>query len=249
MAAGTGTATYPTATGEGVFSDLGGGLVAMALAIFTGSAIKQTDKALARLYSEANYLAVQFTEFVIAELWWAAHLGTATSELAGYLDEAADSVNTLAHNQVDAWREFVDIKYPADLRDLYNRLSARIPAQQKVNLKPIETAIARLQADDRKEQTWQAKTATPKLTQWTRFYAEWRTTYAPPLATLRDWLRTPAHLATFALPAIVAGMPSTLKQKSSQASAAAIETTLMQTWQSNPDQVLGLILTWLVTDA
>ena len=249
MAAGSGTSVYPTTAGESVFSDIGGGLVAIAVGIFTGSAIKQTDQALAALYRQANFLAVQFTEFVIAELWWAAHLGTATSELAGYLDEAADSVNTLAHTEVDAWRLFLETKYPADLRALYNELAGRIPKVQKVNLQPIEAAIRRLQADDRGEHKWRENVAVPKLSQWTRFYAEWRTTYLPPLTTLRSWIKHPAKLSAFLLPSIVAQLPSMLRQSASLSSATSIEQALLATWTRNPDRVLDLILTWLTTEA
>jgi hypothetical protein len=249
VAAGTGSASFPTPAGEGAFGDAAGGLIGVAVGLLAGSAIRNTDQALARLYREANGLAALVAEFVIAELWWAAHLSTAIADLWGFMDRAGDSINTLAHNQDEAWSQFLAHKYPADLRDLYDRLVARIPAQQKVNLKPIEDAIKRLQHDDQKEQTWRAKIADPRLNQWVKFYAAWKTTYAPPLRTLRDWLKHPAHLASFALPSIVAGLPSQLRQSGSLSSATSIELALVTTWTERPDMVYNAVINWLVTEA
>lgn len=247
MPAGSGTATFPTQAGESLFNDAAGGVISIAVGLFAGADIKQLDKAVQKLYEEANYLAVRFVELVVAELWWAAHLGTATSELAGLLDEAGQHAEQAAADQLAAWREFLEVKYPADLHNLYNLLHTKHQHQQKVNLAPILAAIKRLQADDRKEQRWQANIATPELNRWIRFYAVWRTTYLPPLRTLIDWLKHPAHLSAFILPSVVSGLPSELRRKRSRGSAGSISLALLATWQDNPDQALSLILDWLVT--
>lgn len=247
MAAGGGTTSFPTQAGEDLFDGAASGLVSIVAGLFAGADIRQLDKALSKLYEESNWLAVRVVEFIIAVLWWAAHLGTATSELAGYIDEAQASLNRAASDQEQAWKEFLDVKYPADLVELYDLLHGKIQKLPKVNLAPILAAIKKLEDDDRKERTWQTHTATPKLNQWTKFYAAWRTTYAPPVLTLIDWLKHPAHLASFALPSIIAGMPSQMRRKQSAASVASIETALLATWADSPDQVLGLILNWLVS--
>lgn len=249
MAAGSGTATYPTAVGEGVFSDVAGGLVGIAFGILTGSAIKNTDRALAKLYSDANFLAAQFAEFVIAELWWAAHLGTATSELTGYMAQAAGHVEKMADDELAAWQEFLDVKYPADLKDLYDLFAGRLAKLPKVNLAPLEAAIKKLQADDRKEQEWQARTATPKLNQWTQFYGTWKSTYVKPVTTLIGWLEKPSRLAEFATPPIVSLLPSYLSKRAVRPSATGIELDLLSTWTEHPDLVLNAVMAWLTKDA
>lgn len=249
MAAGTGTATFPTQAGEGVFSDIGGGVLSIAVGFLTGSAISNTNKALRALYEQANGLALDFAQFVVAELWWAAHLGTAASQLAGYMNEAQQHANAAADSELEAWREFLEHKYPADLIALYNELAGKIPKIHKVNLAPLEAQIRKLQADDRAEHKWRQKIADPKLTQWTAFYAAWRTRYRPPLMTLRDWLAHPAHLSSFLLPSLVAGMPSQLRSRASRSSAISIEQALLATWQATPDRMLDLLLTWLTTES
>lgn len=249
MAAGSGTTSYPTAAGDSVFGDAAGSLVSIALGLATGSDIKQLDDFVKMLWRASNFLASKFAEFAIAELWWAAHIGTATSELVYYLEQAAGHLQVAEQDNLDAWTRFLTDKYPADLKALYDDLSGKIPKVQKVNLKPIEAAIKALQADDESEKKWQSNTADPKLSAWSKFYATWTTTYLPPARTLIDWLKHPAHLADFALPSIVAGMPSALSAKAASASTIAIETALLSTWSRNADQVYNLLLAWATTDS
>lgn len=247
MAAGSGTASYPDAAGESIFEDAGKGVVGIALAIFGVEQFKSIDKAIAALAQGANYLAVRFVEFVVAELWWAAHLGTATSELAGYMDEAQASVNRLADSEAEAWRELLDVRLPADLQDLYDKIAGEIPKQHKINLAPIEAEIKKLQDEARAELTWQDKTAEPAIKAFDTFDGTWRKTYLPAARVLVKWLAHPGQLAEFALPAIIAGLPAALAKKPAKVPATGAEALLVATWANDPQVIWTAIQRWLVT--
>lgn len=203
--------------------------------------LNNLGQAIIGVRNDVRYTLNVLVRFMIAVFWWigrsnyrAAQSGTIALKAANDLGEAFTDIQT-------TWEIFLGDKYPTDLHNLYDKLAAKIPAQQRINLKPIEDAITRLQRDDRAEKTWQDKIATPTLNAYRQFSDTFKRTYAPPLGTLIDWLATPSKLADFALPAFIVGLPRALSDKAAQRSATAIEAALVGTWVNDPAVIGDLV--------
>lgn len=209
---------------------------------------KEEQKAIVSLYDEADILAVTLVKVISATLWWAAHIASATGDALGYSEQIKEAIDKANADNVEAWRIWLDEKYPADLRSLYAALEGSVKTvhktvhtTQKVNLKPVWAAIKALQ-------DWKTKTVTPTLTQWEKFYATWNKTYRPPVLTLASWLRSPNTFAMWALPPLVANMPSQLRKPVSLTPATNIALILTQTWTNDSDAIMNAILEWGLAD-
>lgn len=206
-----------------------------------------TDKALSQLYDSTDALTMVVVRLTVALLWWASHIASATSDSLGYAAQIEAALAKADDDILSAWQEWLNIKYPADLRKLYDDLSKStqavkksIPKQQKVNLKPIEAEIAALEK-------WKKVTVTPDLKSWISFYTTWKTTYVKPVTTLISWLKTPKLFAQWATPPILSYLPSIVQAKPYQPSLTTIEAALVSTWTNDPSNIFTGILNWLVS--
>lgn len=200
-----------------------------------------------KLYKETDQFAVQVVRFMVAVLWWASHMASAASDARGYGAQIQAALKKADANTLATWQEWLNVKYPADLRKLYGDLEGSItsvkksiPRQHKVNLKPIETELAALEK-------WKKQTVTPELKQWLTFYATWKKTYVKPMHTLISWLRSPGVLADFIALPLVSVLPSKLRERAAARSAFGIESALVATWNDNPQVIYDSILQWLVS--
>ena len=207
---------------------------------------QQLDAAVKDLYSQTARLAILTVQEVAAFLWWAAHIAAAGDDALGYADQIQSALAKANADEMEIWREWINVKHPEDLRALYNALLAEVAkelkafkAANKVNLKPLEQAIAALQK-------WQKDTVTPDLKAWNTFYAAWRKTYLPPVQTLTHWLHSPATFAEWAILPLLAVSPSALRKQSTQHIATAIEAALVNTWQNDPQALFDSMAEWLL---
>lgn len=219
---------------------------------FLGEAIdfkreQEIQKALVQLYDETDGITVLLVKFIVAELWWASHIGSAASDARGYSEQIQKALSKADDDILAAWTDWLKSKYPADLRALYDELETSRKAGNsnlrkliKADLKPLEAEIAALEK-------WKKITVTPDLKQWITFYGTWKKTYLPPLRTLIDWLKTPSTFAKWAILPLISVMPSSLRTKHAAAHATAIESALLATWTKDPDTVYTYVLDWLVS--
>lgn len=205
------------------------------------------NAAIQDLYTQTARLAILSVQDIAAFLWWAAHIAAAADDALGYSDEiraALAKANTL---EMEAWREWINVKHPADLQALCDTLRAAVQreleafkAANKVNLKPLEQAIVELQK-------WRKNTVTPDLKAWNTFYAAWKDTYLPPVQTLTHWLKSPATFADWAILPLIAATPSALRKPITQRYATSIEALLINTWRNDPQPVFDAFAEWLVS--
>lgn len=208
---------------------------------------QQVSQAVSDLYNQTDALAVLVVQDIAAFLWWAYHIASATDDALGYSAQIQAAARAEGDYNAQAWTEWLNAKYPTDLRKLYAVLHAEldavkgsIPKRQRINLRPLERAIADLDK-------WRKVTVTPDLRQWNLFYGNWKRNYMPPLLTLRRWLKTPSTFAAWGTLPILSHAQSTLRDKANQGLATAIETALIQTWVNDPQPVYNAVLQWLVT--
>ena len=209
--------------------------------------VQQVSKAIGALYDQTDALAVLVVQDIAAFLWWAAHLAAAADDALGYSAQIQTAIDHANARNMETWQLWLNVKYPADLRSLYDALQAEIdqvrkgiPKQQHINLKPILRRLSALEH-------WQKVTVTPELTKWTRFYDSWRRTYRPPVLTLIGWLRHPATFGKWAVMPVLSETPSQLRKRANSALAASIGLALTQTWTSDPQPIFDAVTQWLVT--
>lgn len=200
-----------------------------------------------RLYKEADALAVFTVKVTIALFWWAAHIGSATSDALGYSAQIQAAMATANKYELEAWQEFLRVKHPTEIRRVYIRTTKRIEVTkrvmakaQRVNLKPILKRLAALEH-------WRKHTVTPALRNWTNFYRLWRSTYRPAVLTVVRWRRKPSTFASWAIGPLIVAAPKALRRTAAKRSATAIEAALVATWQNDPSTIYNSVLEWLVT--
>lgn len=201
-----------------------------------------------RLYQEADTLAVFTIKVTIALFWWAAHMGTATASALGYSQQIQDATATANKYQLETWRQFLQIKQPAEIRRVYIRTTKQIrtvqkitQVQQKVNLKPIKRELAALEK-------WKLHTVSPDLKRLMLFWHAWEKTYKHPVVLWVKWLRSPRLFAQWAVMPLIAQLPTALPNPRVQSQATRIATVMVDMWQNDPGQVYDGVLNWLVKE-
>lgn len=228
------------------FEQLVGRFVPFVGEVIDFKAEQALDKAVTDLYANVVRLAVMTVQETTAFLWWAAHIASAADDALGYSAEIRDAISRANALEMEVWREWVNVKHPQDLRSLYDTLLRELQRQldalragNQESLKPLWKAIHELQL-------WRKNTVTPDLKAWNTFYKTWNDTYLPPVRTLTHWLKSPGTFAEWAILPLIAATPSALRKPITQRSATAIESTLMATWQNDPQPVFDAITQWLV---
>ena len=203
---------------------------------------------ISRLYDDTDALAVFTVKVTIALFWWANHIASATSDALGYSQQMLDETTQTNQYQLETWQRTLRLLRQAELRRVYIHTTKTVQVikkytqqQRKVDLRPILKRLTALE-------TWKKNTATPKLNQWTTFYAAWRKTYLPPVQTLQRWLSSPSTFAAFAIPPLLANLPAALGQSGNLASATAIEAALVKTWTRDSGAIWMAVQNWLVTE-
>ena len=205
-----------------------------------------TDAEIRKLYWQTDGLAVLVVKQLVAFLWWASHVASAASDQLGYSAQIRSALSKADADTLGAWAEFLNVKYPADLRKLYDLLSKdidqlakRLGKAQSANLRKLMAEIAALVK-------WKDKTATPELSQWKQFHLQFDKTYVPPLRTLVKWTKSPKTLADFVLPAIIPGLVTALGKPRYKRQATKLEQELTATWVNGPDVILDNLYSWLL---
>lgn len=226
--------------------ELGADAISGLLTILGISTEKSLADEIKRLYKEADSLAVLTVRVTAALLWWASHIASAAADANGYGQQIQAALKKADANTLAAWQEWLNVKYPADLRKLYSDLSGQIgetrkaiPKVHKVNLKPIEAEIVALEK-------WKKVTVTPELKSWLTFAATWKHTYQPALHTLLGWLHKPITLADFLALPLIGALPAYLHKPAARTGSTAIAAALAATWANDPDVIYDAVLDWLV---
>lgn len=203
---------------------------------------------IAKLYGEADSLAVFTVKVTVALFWWASHIASATADALGYSAQMQAEIAEANKYELETWTQFLKVKHPAEIRRIYIRTTKRIRVtkkiiqrQQKANLSAIRKELAELER-------WKKKTVTPELKQWLTFYATWKKTYRRPLHTLIHWQKKPATLAEFLSLPLISVMPSALRKPTAKGHVTAIASILTATWANDPDKIYTSVLNWLVSD-
>lgn len=207
---------------------------------------QSTDAEINKLYWQTDGLAVLVVKQLVAFLWWASHIASAAADQLGYSAQIQAALAKADIDMFTAWAEFLDVKYPADLRKLYSQLTADIDNAVNRHHKTQQPNLKRLLAEVAALVTWKNKVATPELNQWKQFHLRFDKTYVPPLRTLIKWTGSPKTLADFVLPAIIPGLVTALGKPGYKRQATKLEQELMATWVNGPDVILDNFYEWLL---
>ena len=220
---------------------------------FMGSALdfrreKEIGKALLALYDQADALAVLSTQTIAAFLWWAAHIASAAENTRGYADEIQAAITKANTFNENAWKEWLTVKYPDDLRALYVKVTADIEAAKQQLRNESASGLRKLEAEIAALEKWKRNTVTPAIIDLRKFLSLFDKTYVPPLRTLIQWLDKPSVFAKWAILPIIDAMPAGLREKAVQKRVTAMEQIFVGTWNNDPGAIWSSIQTWLVTE-
>lgn len=204
------------------------------------------EKALKLLYTEADQLAVMTVKSITALLWWAGHIGSATADAELYGQQIQAALAAAGDHSAAAWREFLTVKYPADLKSLHDTLIRESAKSHKRLTVQQAQGLGRLAAEIAALQHWKKHTVTPALVAWSRFDRAWVKDYLPAIKILRGWLASPSMFAAWATMPILTTANVKLAQQANATLATAIEQTLVQTWVNDPNGTLNSVLAWLL---
>lgn len=204
---------------------------------------------IARLYREADSLAVFSVKSIVALYWWASHMASATSDALGYAQQMLDENTTTNRDQLDAWKTFISIKHPRDIRRVYIHTTKQINVTKRIIQRVNAKELAALKKEIAALETWKKKTVTPDLKNLLTFLAAWQKTYKPIVSRWVAWFKTPSLFAQWAAMPLVAQLPTTLSAAAAQKSATAIEALLVKTWANDSGIIWGAVSQWLVTDS
>ena len=202
---------------------------------------------IARLYREADSLAVFSVKSIVALYWWAAHMASATSDALGYSQQMLDENATTNADQLNTWKTFLSIKHPRDIRLIHIHTTNRIEVTKRIIQRINSAELAKLAKEIAALETWKRKTVTPDLRKLLAFLAAWEHTYRSPVVRWVKWFKTPSEFAKWAAYPLLVQLPSTLGTKRAQRPATAIELELLKTWTRDPDAIWTAVSTWLVT--
>lgn len=200
------------------------------------------------VYTDMQGIALTLVRFIMAILWWIAHLSAGVNDATQSMRQAGGQIAKVEANNLAAWSDFLNTKYPADLRALYRAVTSAGSASQQEQKKQQDASLAELRKEIAELETWKQETVTPDLKQWNGFLTKWKSTYQPPALTLIQWLASPDKFATWALPPLISNAASALASKPSQMSATAIELVLVRTWTNDAGPIWQAIQQWLVTE-
>ena len=204
---------------------------------------------IARLYREADSLAVFSVKSIVALYWWAAHMASATSDALGYSQQMLDENKTINADQLNTWKTFLSVKHPRDIRLIHIHTTNRIEVTKRIIQRINSAELAKLAKEIAALETWKRKTVTPDLRKLLAFLAAWEKTYKPAVARWVTWFGTPSGFAQWAAGPLVVQLPTTLKLRRHEKSATAIEAALVKTWLNDSNVIWGAVSQWLVTDS
>lgn len=201
----------------------------------------------ARLYREADSLAVFTVKVTIALFWWAAHMGSATADALGLAAQMQAESATVNKYQLQAWQTFLSVKHPAEIRRVYIRTTKRIEVTKKVMQKASKVNLAPIKRELAALERWKKHTVTPDLRAWNTFHRNWDKTYLPAARTVIRWRKHPADFAHWAIMPLIAAAPPALRKPAAKHASTLIAAELVNTWQNDPQTVYNHVLKWLVT--
>ena len=210
---------------------------------------QSTQAEIARLYREADSLAVFSVKSIVALYWWAAHMASATSDALGYAQQMLDENTTINADQLNTWKTFLSIKHPRDIRLIHIHTTNRIEVTKRIIQRINNAELAKLAKEIAALETWKRKTVTPDLRKLMLFWHAWEKTYKAPVVRWVAFFKTPSLFAQWAAGPLVVQLPTTLTSASAKASATAIEAALVKTWANDSDIIWGAVSQWLVTDS
>jgi len=210
---------------------------------------QSTAQEIARLYREADSLAVFSVKSIVALYWWAAHMASATSDALGYSQQMLDENKTTNADQLNTWKTFLSIKHPRDIRLIHIHTTNRIEVTKRIIQRINNAELARLAKEIAALERWKRKTVTPDLRKLMLFWHAWEKTYKAPVVRWVAWFKKPSLFAQWAAMPLVVQLPTTLKAAAAQKSATAIEAALVKTWLNDSNVIWGAVSQWLVTDS
>lgn len=208
----------------------------------------QIEKAIRTLYDEADQLAVMTVKSIAALLWWAAHIGAATGTADMYGAQIQAALTAAGNHSAATWREFLTVKYPADLHALYDTLHGESKLAHRQLSNNQAKGLGQLAAEIAALMHWRKHTVTPELVAWTRFSRAWKRDYLPIVRTVGLWLKTPSTFGAWAAMPILTAAAGKLAQQDNATLATAVEQALAQTWANDPNGTLNSALAWLVAE-
>lgn len=203
---------------------------------------------IARLYREADSLAVFCVKSIVALYWWASHMASATSDALGYSQQMLAENTTTDQDQLNTWKTFLSIKHPAELRKVYIHTTDRINVTKHIIQKINNAELAKLAKEIAALETWKKKTVSPDLKNLLAFLKAWESTYKAAVVRWVAWFKAPGEFAKWAAMPLVAQLPTTLNNAAAKGSATAIEAALVKTWANDSGAIFTAFLDWLVTD-
>lgn len=204
---------------------------------------------IARLYSEADSLAVFSVKSIVALYWWASHMASATADALGYSQQMLAENKTTNADQLNTWKTYLSIKRPRDLRRVYIHTTRQINVTKNIIQRLNTAELAKLKAEIAALETWKKNTVTPDLRKLMLFWNAWEATYKPTVVRWVSWFKTPSLFAQWAAYPLLVQLPTTLGTARAQASATAVEAALVKTWANDSGAIWGSVLQWLVTDS
>ena len=208
---------------------------------------KQVQKALVALYDQSDALAVLLVKDIAAFLWWAYHVGSAAADSLGYSAQIQAALKKANANNEAIWNEWLDVKYPDDLKALYKFITDEQNGKAAAQAKKLASELAKLAKEIAALETWKNKTVDPTLTEWKQFYDGWKKTYLPLMRLLSKWESSPKALASYVLPPLMPELASALHKQTYQGTATSIEQALVNTWVNDPQDIFTGMLQWLVS--